>query len=129
MSILCWNCRGLGQPRTVQELVRLVHTLSPKIVFISETRQQSNRVRNIKGRLASDNCFLVDGRGKGGGLALYWDNSIKLNIVSYGMHHIDTLIWDGDHHAAWRGTFVYGEPRVQDHHNMWKLLERLKPCL
>jgi hypothetical protein len=92
--------------------VRLVCTLSPKIVFISETRHQSNRVRNIKGRLALDNCFLVNGRGKGGGLALYWDNSIKLNIVSYGMHHIDTLIWDGDHDAAWHGTFVYGEPRA-----------------
>jgi hypothetical protein len=105
-----------------------VRTVSPKIVFISETRQQSNRVRNLKSRLAMDNCFLVDGKVKGGSLALYWDNSIKLSIVSYGMHHIDTLIWDGDHHASWRETFVYGEPRVQDRHNMWKLLERLKPC-
>jgi hypothetical protein len=128
MSLLCWNCRGLGQPRIVQELVRLVRELSPKIVFISETRQQATRVNNLKNRLAMDNCFLVDGKGKGGGLALYWDNSIKFSIVSYTMHHIDTLIWDGDHHASWRGTFAYGEPRVQDRHKLWKLLERLKPC-
>jgi hypothetical protein len=102
-----------GAPKVEpQNPTRRVWTLSPKIVFISETRQQSNRVRNIKGRLALNNCFLVNGRGKGGGLALYWDNSIKLNIVSYGMHHIDTLIWDGDHDAAWHGTFVYGEPRA-----------------
>jgi hypothetical protein len=79
-------------------------------------------------RLAMNHCFVVDGHGKGGGLALYWDNSIKLSIVSYSMHHIDTLIWDEDHHASWRGTFVYGEPKVQDRHNMWKLLERLKNC-
>jgi hypothetical protein len=33
MSTLSWNCRGLGQPQTVQELVRLVRNLCPKIVF------------------------------------------------------------------------------------------------
>jgi hypothetical protein len=108
--------------------VRLVHEKCPKIVFISETRQQSNRVRNLKSRLALDNGFVVDGKGKSGGLALYWDNSIKFTILSYDMHHIDTLIWDCDHHAAWQGTFVYVEPRVQDQHMMWELLKRLKPC-
>jgi hypothetical protein len=66
MSILCWNCRGLGQPWTVQELGRLVCSESPKIVFILETRQQSNRVRNLKRRLAMDNWFVIDGHAKEG---------------------------------------------------------------
>jgi hypothetical protein len=61
-------------------------------------------------------------------LALFWDESIKVEIFSYGLHHIDTLIWDGVHHAGWRGTFVYGEPRTQDRCKMWKLLKRIKPC-
>jgi hypothetical protein len=110
--------------------VHLVRIKCPKIVFISKTSQQSDRVRNLKRRLALDNGFVVDGKGKGGGLALYWDNSIKLTVLSYNMHHINTLIfiWDGDHHVAWRGTFVYGEPRVQDRHMMWELLKRLKSC-
>jgi hypothetical protein len=80
--------------------VHLVRIKCPKIVFISKTSQQSDRVRNLKRRLALDNGFVVDGKGKGGGLALYWDNSIKLTVLSYGMHHIDTLIWDSDHQAA-----------------------------
>ncbi|XP_073363239.1 uncharacterized protein [Aegilops tauschii subsp. strangulata] len=41
MTVLSWNCRGLGQPRTVQELVCLVHTYKPKLVFLSETRQSN----------------------------------------------------------------------------------------
>jgi hypothetical protein len=57
-------------------------------------------LENIKGRINLNNCFVVDGDGKGGGLALYWDDSIKLSILSYGLHHIDMLIWDGTHHAA-----------------------------
>jgi hypothetical protein len=96
-------------------------------VFLSETRQQKDRVSNIRFRLQLSNCFIVDGQGKGGGLALYWSDLIKVDILSYGMHHIDTLIWDGNHHAAWRGTFIYGEPRAHDRHIMWELIRRIKP--
>jgi hypothetical protein len=82
----------------------------------------------VQCRLRQTNkCFVIDGHGKGGGLALYWCDSIKIDILSYGLHHIDTLIWDGDHHAGWRGTFVYGEPRTQNRHVMWELLRRIKP--
>jgi hypothetical protein len=127
MSIFSWNCRGLGQPRTVQELCRLVQDYCPNIVFLSEIRQQRDKVCNIRFRLGLNKCFIVDGHGKGGGLALFWDESINVEILSYGLHHIDTLIWDGTHHAGWRGTFIYGEPRTQDKKTMWELIRRIKP--
>jgi hypothetical protein len=98
---MSWNYRGLGQPRTIQELVHLVRKFCPKIVFLLETRQHSDRVRNLNSRLGLNKCFVVDGQGKGGGIALFWDESIKISILSYGLHHIDTLIWDDDHHATW----------------------------
>jgi hypothetical protein len=127
MGTLSWNYQGLGQPRIVQELTRLIHEFCPKIVFNSETRQQRDRVNNLMFRLCFSNCFVVDGVGKGGGLALYWDESIKLDIVSYGLHHIDTAVWSMEMNMEWRASFVYGEPRVQDRHLMWNLLKRIKP--
>jgi hypothetical protein len=127
MSTLSWNCRGLGQPRTVQELTRLVREFCPNIIFLSETRQQANRVSNIKFSIGMNICFVVDGHGKGGGLALYCDDSIKIEILLHGLHHIDTLIRDGDHHAGWRRTFIYGEPRAENRHLMWELIRRIKP--
>jgi hypothetical protein len=45
---------------------------------------------------------------------LFWDESINISISSYGMHHIDTFIWDNDNHTSWHGTFVYGEACIQD---------------
>jgi hypothetical protein len=75
-----------------------------------------------------NNCFIVDGEGKGGGLALYWHDELKIDILSYTMHHIDTLIWDGEHHVGWWGTFVYGEPQTQERKNMWELLKWIMPC-
>jgi hypothetical protein len=61
-------------------------------VFLSETRQIKDRVSNIRVGLQLNNCFVMDGQGKGGGLALYWNDLIKVDILSCGMHHIDTLI-------------------------------------
>jgi hypothetical protein len=75
----------------------------PKIVFISETRQQKERVR-LGGRIGLEKALVVDGHREGGGLVLFWDASIKIIVLSYGLHYIDTLIWDGDHHASWWGT-------------------------
>ena len=37
MSLLCWNCRGLGNPQTVQELDDLIRAQDLAIVFIAET--------------------------------------------------------------------------------------------
>jgi hypothetical protein len=109
MSIFSWNCTGLGQSPTIQELTRLVRKFYPKIVFLLETRQESNRVTNLRHRLDLNKSFVVDGQCKGGGLVLFWDESINIRILSYGFHYMDTLIWDADHHAHWRRTFVYGE--------------------
>jgi hypothetical protein len=127
MSTCRLNCRGLGKPHTVQDLSCLVRQYCPKVVFISETRQQRDRVSNLRHRTGIKNAFVVDGQGKGGGLVLIWDDAIQLNVLSYGMHYIDTLIWDGDHHASWHATFVYREPWAQDRHVTWELLERIKP--
>jgi hypothetical protein len=44
--------------------------------------------------------FVVEGVGNGGSLALFWNNEIKVQILSYSVHHIDSLVWDGCHHAT-----------------------------
>ncbi|XP_062186766.1 uncharacterized protein LOC133890399 [Phragmites australis] len=61
MDLLSWNCRGLGQPRTVQELVTLTRMHSPKLIFLSETRQNSEYVRRLRWRLGLKECFAVKG--------------------------------------------------------------------
>ena len=122
MNILSWNCRGVGRSRTVQELVRLVRTYNPKIVFLSETRQCDERVCNLKWRLGLRNCLTSKGDGKGGGLGLFWDENHDVELLSIGEHHVDVLVKEWDKDLIWRGTFVYGEPRVQDRHLMWERL-------
>jgi hypothetical protein len=72
-------------------------------------------------------CYSVKGDGKGGGISLYWEEGITLEILSFSLRHIDAHISGGPYERKWRGTFVYGEPKVSERHNMWTLLRRLKP--
>ena len=46
MSILFWNCRGLGNPRTENELVRLIQAKDPSVVFIAETWTDEAKARS-----------------------------------------------------------------------------------
>jgi hypothetical protein len=52
------------------------------------------------------------------------DDLKNINILLYGVHHINALIWDGDHPASRHGTFVYGESHTHDRQLMWELLKR-----
>lgn len=125
MCLLSWNCQGLGRPREVQELVCMVQTHRPKVVFLSETRQNQGFVENIKWRIGLRGCLAVNGIGKGGGIALFWDESVNVTIKSYNLRHIDAVITE-QNQDPWRATFVYGEPKAQDRHLMWTLLRRIK---
>jgi hypothetical protein len=64
--------------------------------------------------------------GKGGGLALFVRSDLKVDLGSYGPHHIDVTVLD-QFGIKWRSTFVYGEPRLSDRPEFWKLIRRLKP--
>jgi hypothetical protein len=55
---------------------------------------------------------------EGGGLTLYWNDEIKIQVLLYHLHHVDTLIWDGVHHTSWHAIFVCGEPRTHERENV-----------
>jgi hypothetical protein len=71
-------------------------------------------------------CFVVKGDGSGGGLALFHSDDIEIDLFSFSNRHIDVHIQRGPFGARWRGTFVYGEPKPAERHNMWTFLHRIK---
>ena len=71
MSCLSSNCRGLGNPQTEDELVALVTTKDPKIVFLMETKVEKFSLEKIGRRIHFANLFFVSRVNSGGGLALF----------------------------------------------------------
>jgi exonuclease III len=89
MTLLSWNCRGLGNLRAVNDLCRLVKEKRPKMVFLMETKLRRERMEAIRHKLGFPNVFVVDSVGKGGGLALFWEEDIIVDIQNFSLRHIN----------------------------------------
>ncbi|GLT77193.1 hypothetical protein SLA2020_488020 [Shorea laevis] len=77
MSLLSWNCRGLGNPRTVRDLRQMVEEKRPRFLFLMETRLRQRRMQGIRTQLGFAGMLTVDPVGTGGGLALLWQEEMK----------------------------------------------------
>jgi hypothetical protein len=88
MIFLCWNCRGLGNPRTVRRLCRLVKTKKPTLVFLTGTKVVQRKAEFLKFKLGFDNMFIVDCRGLSSGLMLLWNSNLDLEVKNYSQNNI-----------------------------------------
>lgn len=84
----------------------------------------ANKIEDVRRRIGFDGCFAVDKIGRSGGVAFFWRNSMKCDIVSYSMHHIDFCI-DDDRNGRWRITGFYGYPERTRRRESWALIRRL----
>ena len=47
MSWLCWNCRGLGNHRAVRNLIKIVKSGKPVVIFLCETLVHAAEIEEI----------------------------------------------------------------------------------
>ena len=48
MSLLSWNCQGLGNLQTVKALEKAVNKEEPNIVFLMETKSNKEWMEKVK---------------------------------------------------------------------------------
>ncbi|KAF5449972.1 hypothetical protein F2P56_030362 [Juglans regia] len=125
MKILSWNCQGLGNPQTVQNLLLLVKDKTPNVVFLMETKLVASKVEGIKRRLGWEGCFVVDPMGRKGGLALLWCKEKEVEILNYSQHHINAMVRSEEKKMSWLLSGFYGHPVVSKRKNTWDLLSLL----
>ena len=71
MSLLLWNCHGLGNPRIENEIVSLIQAKEPSIVFIVETWADEVRLDRTLSKINFDKKCVVPRQNRGGGLVLF----------------------------------------------------------
>ena len=70
MSIMSFNCRGLGKDLAVKKLTELVRREAPRVVFLMETKSDRKKMEEVQRRIGFAGCFTVDCVGRTGGLCL-----------------------------------------------------------
>lgn len=91
MSIISWNCKGLGSPKTVRHLNDLVRRTQSTIIFL----WKQNKLRLI---------------WSSGGLALWWTKEVSVTILSKDRNFIDCRVANGIFGEGFLVTWVYGDP-------------------
>jgi exonuclease III len=125
MSIISWNCRGLGNLRSVRELCRLVKQKKPILVFLMETKLRKEKMENVRCKLGFSSMFVVDSVGRSGGLALFWGEETCVTIQNFSQRHINGVIRISDSAMPWKFTGFYGHPDVAKRDEAWALLRYL----
>ena len=124
MSLISWNCRGLGRPTAISDLKYLIRNYNPAILFLSETIVLTNKIEEFKYLLGYDSCFAVDRVGRSGGLAMFWHSTVNCQIVNYSNNHISLDVIDNDL-GVWRLTGYYGYPNGGRRRASWEFLRQL----
>ena len=127
MSIISWNCRGLGNLQTVRALEKVVNKEEPDIVFLMETKVDKKEwIDKVKERCKLKHGVFVSSNGNSGGLALFWKDGVTLDVQSYAYDHIDAWIDGGSGIGWWHLTGFYGNPETNRRPESWAKLKFLK---
>ena len=103
----------------------MVRKKDPLVLFLSETKLEDKRLEMLRCKWNFAGKFVVLGRGRSGGLAMFWCQGVVVSISSYSHHHIDAFI-EPNTINAWRCTSFYGSPTVEGKMAAWDILRVLK---
>ncbi|XP_042958110.1 uncharacterized protein LOC122293656 [Carya illinoinensis] len=127
MKILSWNCRGLGNPRTVQSLCFQTKEKAPDLVFLMETKLSQAKATKVARKARYECCVAVDAMGRGGGLMLMWKQIMKVELVNYSQRHINVIVKSEEDNSSWLLTCFYGHPEINRRKETWELLQSFNP--
>jgi exonuclease III len=125
MTLISWNCRGLGSPRAVRDLCQLAKENKARILFLMETKCSKARVEMVRIKLGFTGAFTVDPVGRSGGLTLLWKEEKEVEIQNFSRRHINAIITE-EGVQSWKLTGFYGHPEWAKRHEAWDLLFHLK---
>ena len=125
MSIMSWNCHGLGNPWAVQALKRAIKREDPSLVFLMETKLEVDEMKGVQHEIGLVQGIAVSSIGRSGGLALLWKSNMKVSVKFINRWYIDALIDSGSEIGIWRLTGFYGNPEAHKRVESWAALTRL----
>ena len=107
MRCISWNCRGLGNSRSIQNLREIIRSQRPSLIFLIETLVNDEKIEQLRIQLGFDGMFVVNRVGRGGGLALLWKQPMTCNLLSFQNNFIDVSV-HVPNKVVWRLTCFYG---------------------
>lgn len=123
MRVEVWNCRGLGQRLTVRRLKEMQRLYHPDLLFLIETKQKNDYVRDIGVYLGFDQMVLVPPDGLSGGLAVFWKSYVSVSCISSDARLLDLNVQYKS--FKYYLSCINGHPIPKYRNHLWKRIQRI----
>lgn len=121
MKILHWNCQGLKRnPLTIPYLKDIRQSSKPDVVFLIETKNGQEYVQSLCNDLGYAHHFVVNPEGLSGGMAVFWNDEVKLDFLSSPTLHYTDMYISESGSPTFRLTYIYGNPEYKERNALWK---------
>ena len=110
MTILVWNCRGIGSALAIRNLADKVRSKDPLLVFLTETKIGESKMKGVRNKLEYTQGISVPSDGQSGGLAMMWKEDSDIRLRSCSHSHLDVEVHSSLAPSPWRATSFYGHP-------------------
>lgn len=84
-----------------------------------ETKAPKERVERVSRSLRFSSYYVVEARGLSGGLCLFWNAKVRLEVVQATQNFIHIWITGKEIGKSFNCTFVYGNPRFEQRKWLW----------
>lgn len=108
---IVWNCRGTKSATTIRELRQMCKIYHPGFMFLSESKSNEEEIKKLARKLNFVNQEVVPTRGRAGGLALLWQESLNLIVIVKDKWLMHCIIDDCS--DRWFTTFIQGPSILQ----------------
>ena len=90
-----------------------------------EKKSDVDWMKIVRDRSGFKESYIVPSDGSSGGLALFWNLEIKMQVLSSSLSYIDGIVNEGSTSNKWHMTGFYGNPDTSRRVESWKLLNSL----
>lgn len=125
MKLLCWNCQGLDNPLTVHALKALLTKEKPDLLFLMETKNRELVLNRLQHMLHYNRSFVQNPVGTVGGIAVFWNDTISLEIEGFSEDYFDMVCGDLSDDQLMRITCLHAPFSYHNRQLFWETLRRI----
>ncbi|KAJ0971107.1 hypothetical protein J5N97_019066 [Dioscorea zingiberensis] len=127
IKLLCWNCRGSANPKTVARIRALMRNLKPDVMCLVETRADENRALKLCEKFTKHwEWAAIPAIGMSGGIITLWNPRVgQVTPIAFSRFSLHLVISTTAKPKEWVFSIVYNSQNIYLQKFLWHELSAI----